>query len=275
MRNITNTILGLSIRLRFAWIVILIISISGGMLSGFVTDESTSQVEIEVTSTTSTTPDQSTTTEVVGTISTSTSPAPTTSSPLEIPPESAAMLAAVNNFRSENGVGPLVWCPNLMTSALGHSADMANRQFFDHVNPDGDDPFARMLAAGYGENGGENIAVGYETLDSVMEGWINSPGHRANLLEPGYVDFGEGHNVGLYQGSSAIYWTQNFGLGGNCHDAVAGNFPPGSVQYIDASDPQFDTCREAKSNGYGPYYVGIDAEYDWYRDRDGDGVVCE
>jgi hypothetical protein len=40
-------------------------------------------------------------------------------------------------------------------------------------------------------------------------------------------------------------------------------------------DPRFDTCREAKSNGYGPYYSGADAEYDWYRDRDGDGIVCE
>jgi hypothetical protein len=126
-----------------------------------------------------------------------------------------------------------------------------------------------------GENGGENIAVGYETLDSVMEGWINSPGHRENLLDPRYVDFGEGHIVGTYRGSSAIYWTQNFGLGGNCHDAVAGNSPSGPVQYIDASDPRFDTCREAKSNGYGPYYFGIDAEYDWYRDRDSDGLVCE
>jgi len=43
----------------------------------------------------------------------------------------------------------------------------------------------------------------------------------------------------------------------------------------DSTDPRFDTCREAKSNGYGPYYSGADAEYDWYRDRDGDGVVCE
>lgn len=275
MRNITNTILGLSIRLRFAWIVILIISISGGMLSGFVTDESTSQVEIEVISTTSTTPDQSTTTEVVGTISASTSQAPTTSSPLEIPPESAAMLAAVNKFRSDNGVGALVWCSALANSALGHSVDMANRQFFEHVNPDGDDPFARMLAAGYGENGGENIAVGYNSVSLVMEGWIDSPGHRANLLQPGFVDFGEGHVTGDYMRSPAIYWTQNFGYSGDCEGQFVESIPSDSVSYIEELDLRFDTCGGANANGYGPYVSGIDPEYDWYRDRDGDGIVCE
>jgi len=43
----------------------------------------------------------------------------------------------------------------------------------------------------------------------------------------------------------------------------------------DETDPRFDTCREAKSNGYGPYYSGADVEYDWYQDRDSDGIVCE
>lgn len=275
MRNITNAILGLSIRLRFAWIVILIISVTGGLLSGFVTDEPTSEGEIEVISTTSTAPDQETTTAVVGTTSTSTSITPPTSLPFEIPLESAAMLAAVNKFRSENGVGALVWCPALANSALGHSADMANRQFFDHVNPDGDDPFARMLAAGYGENGGENIAVGYESVELVMEGWINSPGHRANLLDSGFVDFGEGHITGDYMGSPAIYWTQNFGYSGDCEGQYVESFPSDSVAYIEELDPRFDTCGEANSHGYGPYVSGLDPEYDWYRDRDGDGIVCE
>jgi len=275
MRNITNAILGLSIRLRFAWIVILIISVTGGLLSGFVIDESTLQGEIESISTTSTTPDQSTTTAVIGTTSTSTSLAPAISVPVEIPSESAAMLAAVNEFRSDNGVGLLVWCSALASSALGHSVDMANRQFFDHVNPDGDDPFARMLAASYGENGGENIAVGYESVALVMEAWIDSPGHRANLLEPGFVDFGEGHITGDYMGSPAIYWTQNFGFSGDCEGQYAESIPSDSVAYIEELDPRFDTCREANANGYGPYVSGVNPEYDWYRDRDGDGINCE
>jgi hypothetical protein len=41
------------------------------------------------------------------------------------------------------------------------------------------------------------------------------------------------------------------------------------------TDPRFGTCKEAIANGYGPYYDGVDPEYDWYIDRDGDGVVCE
>jgi micrococcal nuclease len=44
---------------------------------------------------------------------------------------------------------------------------------------------------------------------------------------------------------------------------------------VGSTDPDFGTCREAKANGYGPYYRGVDPEYDWYRDADSDGVVCE
>jgi len=109
----------------------------------------------------------------------------------------------------------------------------------------------------------------------VMEGWIDSPGHRANLLEPGFVDFGEGHITGDYKGSPAIYWTQNFGYGGNCQGGVTESFPPETVENIDELDPRFETCREANANGYGPYVSGVNPEYDWYRDRDGDGINCE
>ena len=68
----------------------------------------------------------------------------------------------------------------------------------------------------------------------------------------------------------------------NSQGSQPASFNPGITSEImpagydeQALDPRFDTCREAKSNGYGPYYSGVDAEYDWYRDRDGDGVVCE
>lgn len=59
-------------------------------------------------------------------------------------------------------------------------------------------------------------------------------------------------------------------------ESSIGNLVDGNVETVEPSmDPRFGTCKEAKANGYGPYYDGIDEEYDWYRDRDGDGVVCE
>jgi uncharacterized protein YkwD len=59
---------------------------------------------------------------------------------------------------------------------------------------------------------GENVAFGFSTVDAVMTAWMNSPGHRANILSPAFTDFG----AGRAQGASALFWTQNFGAGGVC-----------------------------------------------------------
>ncbi|MFK0227427.1 sigma-70 family RNA polymerase sigma factor [Streptomyces sp. NPDC090303] len=113
----------------------------------------------------------------------------------------------VNTERSKAGCGPLTEHPLLTKAAQGHSDDMAARDFFDHTNPDGDGPGERVTAAGYAwSTYGENIAKGQATPAQVMDSWMNSPGHRANILNCAFKEIG----IGLHS-SGGPYWTQVFG----------------------------------------------------------------
>lgn len=121
---------------------------------------------------------------------------------------SAQVIALVNQERAKAGCGALTEDPLLRKSAQGHSDDMAARGFFDHTNPDGADPGKRITAAGYRwSTYGENIAMGQQTAQSVMTSWMNSPGHRANILNCAFKNIG----VGIHDGSGGPWWTQNFG----------------------------------------------------------------
>ncbi|MEU5333151.1 sigma-70 family RNA polymerase sigma factor [Streptomyces asoensis] len=121
---------------------------------------------------------------------------------------SSQVIALVNEERAKAGCGPLTEDPKLRRSAQGHSDDMAARDFFDHVNPDGADPGQRITAAGYRwSTYGENIAKGQQTAESVMTSWMNSEGHRANILNCSFKNIG----IGIHDGSGGPWWTQNFG----------------------------------------------------------------
>ncbi|MQY36773.1 hypothetical protein SRB17_47750 [Streptomyces sp. RB17] len=118
------------------------------------------------------------------------------------------VVALVNKERAGAGCGPLTEDPQLEKAAQSHSDDMAARQFFDHTNPDGADPGQRITAAGYRwSTYGENIARGQQTAAAVMESWMNSPGHRANILNCSFKDVG----VGVHKGAGGPWWTQDFG----------------------------------------------------------------
>jgi uncharacterized protein YkwD len=109
---------------------------------------------------------------------------------------------------------PLAMDPILRCSSRLHSLDMFERDFFDHTNPDGLDPFQRMEEAGFsGSYMGENIAYGQQNPEEVMEAWVDSDGHCSNIMNPNYTLIG----VGYYPGADSRrdgkqhFWTQNFG----------------------------------------------------------------
>ncbi|MDD6308192.1 MAG: stalk domain-containing protein [Clostridia bacterium] len=118
------------------------------------------------------------------------------------------VLTLVNQYRAEAGLAPLVWDDTLAKVAASHSKDMANRNYFSHTTPEGLSPFDRMEKMGVTyRTAGENIAAGMRTPEDVMEQWMNSPGHYANIMNANYKRLGVGIAKG---GSYGVYWTQNF-----------------------------------------------------------------
>jgi uncharacterized protein YkwD len=140
------------------------------------------------------------------------------------------VLDAINQIRAQRAASSGTPCPALSVSpqlqqaAQVHSDDMARRNFFSHTNPDGIGPFERVAATGYeGSRVAENIAAGYPSIEAVVQGWMESPGHRANILNCtltetgiGYVFQGDDRNdvrtsASIQSGPFFFYWTQTFG----------------------------------------------------------------
>jgi uncharacterized protein YkwD/stress response protein SCP2 len=122
----------------------------------------------------------------------------------------AEVVMLTNQQRQLNGLPPLAPEPLLGRAAAAHSADMAARQFFDHRNPDGLQVADRVTALGYRfATVAENIAAGQRTPTEVVTGWMNSPGHRRNILLPEITQIGVGYSpsADVY----GCYWTQVFG----------------------------------------------------------------
>jgi uncharacterized protein YkwD len=115
------------------------------------------------------------------------------------------VVSRTNTERARAGCPALRVDPRLTAAARAHSADMVNRHYFDHPSPDGDTPQDRSSAAGYADYGGENIAYGQDSAAEVVNDWMNSPDHRANILDCGFTAIG----VGLDR--RGMYWTQDFG----------------------------------------------------------------
>jgi uncharacterized protein YkwD len=105
---------------------------------------------------------------------------------------------------------PLNPSRDLDAAAAVHARDMARRKFFEHRGSDGSEPRDRVRRAGYQSRlTGENIALGPESAEEVVTGWLDSPGHCANIMEPRFQDIGVGLAIGRKRGQ--IYWVQDFG----------------------------------------------------------------
>jgi uncharacterized protein YkwD len=139
---------------------------------------------------------------------------PTTTAPPTTPPSGNAAAEAevvrlVNVERAKVGCAAVRSDDRLQAAARGHSADMAARDYFSHTTPEGVDFATRITDAGYPWRGaGENIAKGYRTPADVMTGWMNSAGHKANILSCGFQDLGVGVAA---DATGALLWTQDFG----------------------------------------------------------------
>ncbi|GAA3506243.1 CAP domain-containing protein [Streptomyces prasinosporus] len=121
----------------------------------------------------------------------------------------AEVVGLTNRERTRAGLPPLSRDPLLAAAAQAHSADMVARDFYSHTAPDGSRPWDRAAAAGSARRTiGENIACGRRSPAEVVRGWMNSPGHRANILEPDFTHIGVGFAGG---GRAGTYWTQLFG----------------------------------------------------------------
>lgn len=140
-----------------------------------------------------------------------------------------SVLHLTNLEREQNGVPPLRWHDQLAAAAEGHCIDMANQDYFDHTSLDGRSPWDRIRAEGYDFlAAGENIAAGYATPAEVMVGWMNSPGHRANILSADFNEMGVGYffeSNDTYPGPVGYrhYWGQNFGRRGDVYPVIIEN----------------------------------------------------
>ncbi|MFD5074076.1 CAP domain-containing protein [Streptomyces sp. NPDC058371] len=130
-------------------------------------------------------------------------------SPAGLARTAAEVMALTNAERTAAGLPPLADDAVLTTAAQAHSTDMVTRGFYSHTSPDGREPWHRAAAAGSRHRAvGENIACGQRSPAEVVRGWMDSPGHRANILKPDFTHLGIGFAGG---GRAATYWTQLFG----------------------------------------------------------------
>ena len=117
----------------------------------------------------------------------------------------AEVVRLVNAIRRENGLGELTLNWELSRVARYKSQDMVDKGYFSHNSPTYGTPFQMMQAFGLSYRmAGENIAYGYSTPQAVVNGWMNSEGHRKNILNPNFTQIGVGYV------SQGHYWTQMF-----------------------------------------------------------------
>jgi len=138
--------------------------------------------------------------------------------PLPPAPQLASRaLQLVNDARARGGrcgsrqfapAPPLTLSGTLAGVAFGHAADMAQHNYFEHVDPAGHSPADRVRAVGYHEKlVGENIAYGPESVDEAVRGWLDSPDHCENIMDPRFVEMGIASAAGHAE-RHGLYWVQ-------------------------------------------------------------------
>ncbi len=117
-----------------------------------------------------------------------------------------------NQTRANLSLGVLKENTKLDQSAQAKANDMLQQQYFAHVSPNGASPWSWFAAAGYRYTyAGENLAVHFTSAEDVQEGWLASPTHRANIVQPNYTEMGVGVAMGTFEGFDSIFVVEHFG----------------------------------------------------------------
>ena len=131
---------------------------------------------------------------------------------VQLDPEEQAFVVLLNDYRAQNGLGPLSIDSSIQSAAEWMSTDMGESDYFSHTDSLGGSPWDRMCDHGYCYNTwkGENIAAGYTTAGAAFDAWRDSPGHNSNMLNDNYLVMGIAlvHTPGSTYG---YYWTNDFG----------------------------------------------------------------
>ncbi len=180
---------------------------------------SSADTPVNASSTTSTTPTATPAPTLTPASSTPTSGAITDANTCALPSYLSALMNAVNTARaaarscgSQNfaATTPLTWNDKLFAASAAHSLDMAQNNYFNHNSQDGTTFDKRINATGYNWSAaGENIAAGQIGVNDVMQSWLQSPGHCANIMNPNFKDIGVGCAKGTTNSSYSSYWTMD------------------------------------------------------------------
>src|SRR3989344_1949733 len=120
------------------------------------------------------------------------------------PPSPAEIIAATNRIRASSGLDELSLNPKLQLAAMERASDMAAKKYFSHTSPDGVSAWDWLSVNDYSyEYAGENLAINYTDTQVLLEDWLASPSHKANLLNPEYNDIGVG--VQSFEDHGKIY----------------------------------------------------------------------
>ncbi len=125
---------------------------------------------------------------------------------------SSVLVDLTNKDRKEEELGTLTMNPVLVAAAQAKANDMAEKGYFAHVSPEGIDPWHWIREAGYSFTyAGENLAVNFSDSEDVVSAWMDSPGHRANILNGTFTEIGIATAVGEYKGEKTTFVVQMFG----------------------------------------------------------------
>lgn len=125
---------------------------------------------------------------------------------------SAALVDLTNGDRSASSLGGLAWSPLLTAAAQAKAEDMATKEYFAHVSPEGKNSWYWFSQVGYTFLfAGENLAVDFSDSVDVERAWMNSPTHRANILDGHFTEIGIATAQGTFQGRPTTFVVQMFG----------------------------------------------------------------